>query len=115
MKGIIMLHRSSFLAVIPALVWTIGTPALADTNVGRSEFSGIVDHVSVQNIKVTDPKTHESLSFIIVPKFNRVFSEDGKTTYQMSELHPGMFVRVFYDQKFIGMRHADRIIILRRR
>lgn len=77
-----------------------------------STFYGITNHVSMNNIKVTNPKTHQSLSFIILPKFDQVFSDDGKTTYQMKNVHAGQYVRVIYDQKAFGMRHADRIIIL---
>jgi hypothetical protein len=48
-----------------------------------------------------------------VPKFDQVFSSDGKTTYQMRAIKAGQYVKVFYDQKFIGQRHADRILLLR--
>ena len=88
-------------------------PAGAWANVGSATFSGIVDHVSTDNIKVTDPATHQSLGFLIVPKFDQVFSADGKTTYQMKAVKPGQYVKVYYDQRALGARHADRILLLR--
>jgi hypothetical protein len=87
--------------------------APASAKVGSANISGIVDHVSNNNIKVTDPATHQSLSFLIVPKFDQVFSSDGKTTYQMRKIHAGQYVKVYYDQKFLGQRHADRILLMR--
>lgn len=87
-------------------------PASA-AKVGSANISGIVNHVSDNNLKVTDPATHQSLSFLIVPKFDKVFSADGKTTYQMSAIKAGQYVKVYYDQKFLGQRHADRILLLR--
>lgn len=101
----------SLLAATAVLALTMTAPASA-VPVGGSTFSGNVVHVSTQNIKVYDPKNHESLSFIIVPRFDQVFSADGNTTYQMKHVKPGMYVKVYYDQKGMGMRHADRILIL---
>jgi hypothetical protein len=48
-----------------------------------------------------------------LPKFKDVWSDDGKTTYQMSFLHNGTPVEVLYDQSLMGARHADKIIVLR--
>ena len=87
--------------------------APASANVGSANFSGIVNHVSDNNIKVTDNKTHQTLSFLIVPKFDQVFSADGKTTYQMKAVKAGQYVKVYYDQKMLGQRHSDRILMLR--
>ena len=86
-------------------------PATAGT-VGSAWFSGIVNHVSDNNIKVTDTKSNQTLSFLIVPKFNKIFSSDGKTTYQMGAIKAGQYVKVYYDQRFLGQRHADRILLL---
>jgi hypothetical protein len=87
--------------------------APASAKVGSANFSGIVNHVSDNSIKVTDNVTHQTLSFVIVPKFDQVFSADGKTTYQMKAVKAGQYVKVYYDQKMLGMRHADRILMLR--
>jgi hypothetical protein len=67
-------------------------PAVAA--VGTANFSGVVNHVSDNNIKVTDEKNHQTLSFTIVPKFDQVFSSDGKTTYQMKAIKAGQYVKV---------------------
>jgi hypothetical protein len=77
-----------------------------------STFYGITVHVSTNNIKVQDPKTKQTLSFVIVPKFDQVFSADGKTTYQMSAVKAGQYVGIIYDQKAFGTRHADKIYLL---
>lgn len=77
-----------------------------------NNFYGEVVHVSVNNVKVYNPKSHQTLSFIVAPSFDQIFSADGKTTYQMKHLKHGQYVRVVYDQKALGMRHADKIYIL---
>ena len=75
-------------------------------------FYGEVVHVSSTNIKVHDPHTGQTLSFEILPKFDQIFSGDGKETYQMKDIHEGHYVAVLYDTHFIGMRHANKIFIL---
>ncbi len=75
-------------------------------------FYGELVHVSVNNIKVYNPKNHQSLSFEVLPKFDQVFSADGKTTYQMKNLKNGQYVGIVYDQKALGVRHADKIYIM---
>lgn len=102
----------SLLALVFAIMGLTLVPAHAQGKVGTASFSGIVNHVSDNNIKVTDPKTKQTLSFLIVPKFDQVFSADGKTTYQMKAIKPGQYVKVYYDQKMLGQRHADRILLL---
>ena len=78
----------------------------------HSTFYGITVHVSTNNIKVQNPKTKQILSFVILPKFDQVFSADGKTTYQMSKIKAGQYVGIIYDQKALGIRHADKIYLL---
>jgi hypothetical protein len=73
---------------------------------------GHITHVSTANLKVED-STGKELSFLIVPKFKNIWSDDGKTTYQTSYLKPGMKVQVIFDQTALGARHADKIIVLR--
>ena len=75
-------------------------------------WEGRVDHVSTDNIKVWNASHTQDLSFLLVPKFKQVFSNDGKTTYQMAAIKPGMIVKVLYTQKLIGARHADKIFIV---
>jgi hypothetical protein len=77
-----------------------------------NDFYGEVVHVSVNNVKVYNPKDHTTLSFVLTPEFDQILSPDGKTTYQMKDLKHGQYVRVVYDQKALGMRHADKIFIL---
>ena len=73
---------------------------------------GYVVHVSMNNIKVVNSEETQTLSFLILPKFKNVFSADGKTTYQMAQIKPGMVVRVVYDQDLLGARHADKIFVV---
>jgi hypothetical protein len=98
-------------AVAPAVV----APAPAQAvPVGSSWVEGTLVHISSSNIKIKDDKTGKELGFVLVPHFDQVFSSDGKTTYQMKALHSGQLVKVFYDQKLLGVRHADRILVLNR-
>lgn len=105
--------RYASLAAAAALATGLLCVAPASATRTHSTFYGRVDHVSTNNIKVTDPRNGQSLSFVLLPKFKSVFSDDGKTTYQMSYLHPGTPVEVVYDQTALGVRHADKIIVLR--
>ncbi|HEV3156333.1 MAG TPA: hypothetical protein VGZ00_03205 [Candidatus Baltobacteraceae bacterium] len=78
----------------------------------HSTFYGIARHVAVNSIKVYNPKTKETLGFEVLPKFDQIFSYDGKTTYQMDHIKAGQYVAIVYDQKTLGVRHADKIILL---
>jgi hypothetical protein len=82
------------------------------TALAANTFYGIVVHVSTTNVKVENPKTKQALSFELVPKFDQIFSGDGKTTYQMKDVKAGRYVGVIYDQKALGVRHADKIYLL---
>jgi hypothetical protein len=75
-------------------------------------WTGYVVHVSTDNIKVINSQGTQTLSFLILPKFNQLFSDDGKTTYQMSQLKRNMLVKVYFDQNLLGSRHADKIYVL---
>ena len=103
------------LAALPLITTMIVTaaPAAAE-KVGSAWVEGTLVHISTSNIKVKDDKTGKELGFVLVPHFDQVFSGDGKTTYQMKSLHSGQLVKVFYDQKMLGVRHADRILVLNR-
>lgn len=101
-----------FALFLTAALTSVALVPAAAQKVGSANFSGIVNHVSDNSIKVTDNRTHQTLSFEIVPKFDQVFSGDGKTTYQMKAIKPGQYVKVYYDQKLLGVRHADRILLL---
>lgn len=101
--------RSSAIAAIAAalIIFASAAPAFA-----ANTFYGIVKHVSMNNIKVYDPRTKQTLSFEILPKFDQIFSGNGKETYQMKDIKPGRYVGVLYDQHLLGVRHANRIYLL---
>jgi hypothetical protein len=92
-----------------ALALAVASPALAKDD---STFYGRIVHVSSNNLKVQS-KSGQILSFLILPKWKNIWSDDGKTTYQMSFLHVGTPVEVLYDQSVLGARHADKVIVLR--
>lgn len=102
------LFLKSLLATVAAAAMVL-TPQLV---LAANTFYGITVHVSSNNIKVEDPKTKQTLSFEILPKFDQVFSADGKTTYQMKNVKAGQYVGIIYDQKALGVRHADKIYLL---
>ena len=99
---------------ILALVAAMFAPQIAFAGKTNNYYGEIV-HVSMNNVKVYDPHAKQTLSFIVAPSFAQVFSDDGKTTYQMKDLKHGQYVRVVYDQKALGIRHADKIFILNNR
>lgn len=99
-----------FLSPVTATVLLLG--ATAAPAIAASTFYGIVIHVSDTSIKVEDPRTKQTLAFEIVPHFDQLFSADGKTTYQMKDIKAGRYVGIVYDQKFMGMRHADKVYLL---
>ena len=110
-------NRNRFAGAGPvlAIIFAAAT-ALAGTGLYASASAsnivyGTVQHVSTNNIKVAVAHSNSSLSFEIVPKFDQVFSSDGKATYQMKDVKAGTFVKVYYDQKALGVRHADKIYI----
>ena len=105
----------SFLIVTAAALFVAAAMSIAPApaQAKNAFWVGTVTHVSTANIKVKD-KTGVELSFLLLPKFKNIWSDDGKTTYQMSFLHPGTPVKVIYDQKALGARHANKIIVLRR-
>jgi hypothetical protein len=112
MRTLLTTARSAVLTVA-LIAGLIPAAAQASPRTGTQVFEGNVVHVSSNNIKVANPG--QTLSFLLVPHFDRVFSDDGKTTQQMAVLRPGRLVKVYYDQKGLGVRHADRILILNRR
>ncbi|MBV9149294.1 MAG: hypothetical protein JO024_05485 [Candidatus Eremiobacteraeota bacterium] len=102
-----MIHRS-----LRMILATATAVLLLSQAAFAAVFYGITVHVSTNNIKVHDPKSGQTLAFTVTPKFKDVFSQDGKTTYQMNAIRAGQYVKVYYDQHFLGLRHADKIYIL---
>jgi hypothetical protein len=103
--------RHVLLRGIAALV-LLAVALAPNTAWAASTFYGLAIHVSTTNIKVQDPRTKQVLSFEILPHFDQIFSPDGKTTYQMKDVHEGHYVGVIYDQKALGVRHADKIYVM---
>ncbi len=106
-------HRMGLTALAAVAIVSLPlAPAVAKTRAGHQIFQGLVQHVSTDNLKVTDPKTKQTLGFLLVPHFGNVFKKDGRTTVALKDLNEGQYVKVYYDQKALGARHADRILIL---
>jgi hypothetical protein len=103
------LIRTAALLLATVTVWALPQAARAATT---WTFYGITVHVSTNNIKVQDPRTKQTMSFLLVPKFDQVFSANGKTTYQMRKVKAGQYVAVVYDRKAIGSAHADKIYLM---
>lgn len=102
------------LRIFPVLVFIAASFAPQLAFAGKTNnFYGEVVHVSLNNVKVYDPRIKQTLSFVVTPEFDQIFSANGKETYQMKDLKHGQYVRVVYDQKALGIRHADKIYILR--
>ena len=105
---------AALVAAVPVATSVVAPAPAQAVPVGSSWVEGTLVHISSSNIKIKDDKTGKELGFVLVPHFDQVFSSDGKTTYQMKALHSGQLVKVFYDQKLLGVRHADRILVLNR-
>ncbi len=102
---------------VPALAFALALTVLAGgiasaAKAGTQTFSGIVRHISSDNIKVYDNATKKTQSFVLVARFGNVFKADGRTPSQLNKISAGDYVKVYYDQKFLGAFHADRILIL---
>ena len=105
---------AALIAAVPAATAVVAPAPAQAAKVGSAWVEGTLVHISSSNIKIKDDKTGKELGFLLVPHFDQVFSSDGKTTYQMKSLHSGQLVKVYYDQKFLGARHADRILVMNR-
>ena len=73
-------------------------------------FDGVIVAISKVNVKVkgTEGGTVQTIGFVFKPPVG------GKQTHDPSllnskMLHVGEYVRVTYDQKLLGLRHADAI------
>jgi len=85
----------------------------AAVKAGTQTFEGTVVHVSADNIKVKNPQ--QEMTFLIVPRFGNIAGgSSGRMPMQMKDIHAGSLVKVYYDQKFLGRPHADRILVLNR-
>jgi hypothetical protein len=96
-----------------ALLAVVTTGAVsASVKAGSQVFEGLTKHVSASQIDVFNPTTKKTQGFAIVPRFGNVFKSDGRTPAQVKDIRAGQYVKVYYDQKFLGAFHADRILIM---
>ncbi len=101
--------------LVPALALLVALAATgfaSAAKAGTQVFTGIVRHISSNNIKVYNPATKQTQGFVLVPRFGNVFKSDGRTPSALNRISAGDYVKVYYDQKFLGAFHADRILIL---
>ncbi len=105
--------RLHLVPVFAALVFAVAVAsASAAVKAGSQVYYGLVKHVSTTDLKVYDPKTKKTMGFVLVPRFGNVFKSDGRTAQQVNDLKAGQYVKVYYDQKALGVVHADRILIM---
>jgi hypothetical protein len=97
-------------AVGAAIGAPLGMASAASSD--HRDFEGRLQHISFDNIKVSgiEGGKHQTISFLIDPKLTKLTHNDGKSTAEMRDFHVGDMVKVRYDQKFLGVRHADMII-----
>ncbi len=91
----------------------IGAPlGIASASSDHRDFEGTVAHVSFDNIKVKgiEGGKVQTISFLINPKITKLTHNDGKSTAELKDIRVGDMVKVRFDQKFLGLRHADMII-----
>ncbi len=74
-------------------------------------FDGTIVHISSDNIKVKGMEggQMQTISFLYVPRLGKMTHNGGKVTRDQKMLHEGEYVRVTFDQKALGVRHADDI------
>jgi hypothetical protein len=80
-----------------------------------ADFAGIGMRLDLSTRDRITVRTEEAGNFELLPKFDQIFSGDGKTTYQMKDIRPGRYVGIIYDQRALGIRHADQIYLLTNR
>ncbi|GAC1583503.1 MAG: hypothetical protein NVS3B7_18870 [Candidatus Elarobacter sp.] len=103
-------RSAAFTLALAAAAAPLAAPAAVKA--GTQTFEGTLVHVSAGNLKVKNAS--QQMTFLIVPRFGKVFKADGTTPVQVKDLHDGQLVKVYYDQKFLGRPHADRILVLNR-
>ena len=98
----------AFMTTIGLAALTVAPAAAAKTDM---VFNGIITHLTGDNLKVRNPKTGQTVGFALVSKALHVFGSD-RSTVALNRLHPGQYVKVIYDRKFLGVAHADRVYVL---
>jgi hypothetical protein len=104
-------RRSHSLAVKAALALALGSalPVVASA-AQPSTLYGIVQHVSATNLKIQDPKTGHTYTFLTTPQINAVTGPSAGTKQQRT-LHAGQYVQVLYSH-FLGAMKARHVKVL---
>jgi hypothetical protein len=103
------LRRAVAASALLIIAATGAQPALAKK--ADSTWSGIVRHVSAENIKVYNPAQKKTIGFVLSPHFKNVFHHGSKTV-QLATIAPGQYVKVLYDRHLLGLPHADTIYLM---
>lgn len=98
------------LAAFPLFAPLTAVPAAAGL-AQTAWIDGRVVQISVVSLGVVDATTGKVVHFHLEPYFDEAFSAGGTTKIPMKRIHFGSIVKVFYDRKFTGTRHAERIEI----
>jgi hypothetical protein len=87
-------------ACVGALALTMSAPLTANAASDHREFEGTVVHVSSENIKVhgREGGKMQTISFLI-----------NHGTLMRHTIHAGEYVRIIFDQRLLGIRHADSV------
>ncbi len=111
-----MIHKRSHLVPVVSVLMIVLALAVGGVasavKAGSQVYEGLVKHISTSSLQVFNPTTKKTLSFVLVPRFGNVFKKDGRTSASVSDLQAGQYVKVYYDQKALGVVHADRILIM---
>lgn len=96
MKTAIISTTAAFVLGTTLMAPLAATAASSD----HRTFDGNVVHISATNIKVSGMEggKMQTLSFTV---------DDGKKL--MARIHTGEYVRITFDQKLLGLRHADSV------
>jgi hypothetical protein len=99
------------LGAVAALTATMASASLPAQAKVSQTFYGRITHVSEDNIKVQDPATGKTMSFVFVPGAAKIVEDTGNPQ-KMADVHPGEPVKIIYDTTALGARHLDRIVTL---
>jgi hypothetical protein len=104
-------RRTHSLAAKAALALALGSTLPSAVSAAQpSTLYGIVEHVSATNLKIQDPKTGHTYTFLTTPQINAVTGPSAGTKQQKS-LHAGQYVQVLYSH-FLGTMKARHVKVL---
>lgn len=103
--------RNVFVALMLGAALGVPSGVTAKSSDHRT-FGGKVVHISGSNIKVVGVEggKTQTLSFLMVPHIKKTFKRKGATTPALQTIKVGDFVMVTFDQKLLGVRHADELL-----